>query len=139
MAKRYTAKEFSRVLRDLAKVPARVSRDYSERLRQELDQQFSKGVDPYGTPWKALAPATLAKGRHPPPLTDSGHMSRNITVLPMQGAGVRLVSSVGYSRYHQEGTTHIPVRRFFPVSKLPAKWLRILNELIQKDLNKTVG
>lgn len=139
MAKRYSTKEFVRALRDLAKVPSRVSAAYAERLRQELDKQFAQGKDPYGRPWAPLKPATLKKGRFPPPLTDSGHMSRNITVLPMQGAGVRLVSTVDYSRYHQEGTDNMSARPFFPTGVLPANWRKILDEELQKDLDKTIG
>lgn len=139
MAKRYNTKQFVRALRDLAKVPSRVSANYAERLRQELDQQFSQGVDAYGRPWAPLKPATLKKGRHPPPLTDTGHMSRNVTVLPMQGAGVRLVSTVDYSVYHQEGTSNMVARPFFPTNVLPAKWRKILDDELQKELDRTIG
>lgn len=139
MAKRYTTKQFVRALRELASVPSRVSTAYAERLRQELDKQFATGTDAYGRAWAPLRPATLRKGRHPPPLTDTGHMSRNITVLPMQGAGVRLVSLAEYSVYHQTGTTHMVARPFFPTSVLPAKWRRILDQELQKELDKTIG
>ncbi len=139
MAKRYSTKQFVRALRDLAKVPSRVSSAYAEELRQQLDQQFATGQDPYGRAWAPLKPATLRQGRHPPPLTDSGHMSRNITALPMSGAGVRLVSTVDYSVYHQEGTTHMAARPFFPTNVLPSKWRQILDRLLQAELDKTIG
>lgn len=139
MSKRYTVKQFTLAMRDLVKIPAKASPGFAERVRERLDEQFMNGTDPYGRAWASLKPATLKKGRHPPPLTDSGHGSRNITALPMRGAGVKLVSKVPYMQRHQEGYKHTEARPFFPVRVLPKLWGKDLDEEIQKTLNKEIG
>jgi hypothetical protein len=126
-------------MRDLVKIPAKASQGFAERIRERLDIQFMNGTDPYGRAWAPLKPATLRKGRRPPPLTDSGHGSRNITALPMKGAGVKLVSKVPYMRLHQEGYRHTEARPFFPVRVLPKTWAKDLDEEIQKVLDKDLG
>lgn len=137
--KRYSVKQFTLAMRSLAQVPSKVSGPYAARLRKELQLQFDKGVDPYGRAWSPLKPATLAKGRFPPPLTDTRKGRKGVTALPMKGAGVRLQSTVGYMQRHQEGTENMAARPFFPVRVLPKQWAKIYDEELQKVLDKEIG
>ncbi len=137
--KRYSVKQFTLAMRKLAQVPSQVSGPYAARLRTELQRQFDRGTDPYGKAWAPLRPATIAKGRFPPPLTDRGIGRRGVTALPMRGAGVRLQSTVGYMERHQEGTERMAARPFFPVRVLPKRWAEILDEEYQKVLDKEIG
>ena len=61
-------------LADLANVPSRAARAVAFDLEGFVRGEFAEGVDPYGDPWTELADATLDKGRHPPPLTDTGEL-----------------------------------------------------------------
>jgi hypothetical protein len=139
MAKRYTVKQFTLAMRSLTKVPSQAAAGFAERIRGELDDQFSRGKDPYGNAWSPLRPATLKKGRHPPPLTDSGHGSRNITALVSKSAGVQLVSTVDYMRRHQEGTKNMDARPFFPVRVLPKRWARHLEIETRLATKRVIG
>ena len=77
-----------------------------------LDEQFSTGLDPYGDPWAPLAPSTIAMGRSPPPLTDTGimHASASIT---SSGAVVTMTVD-DPAGFHQTGTKHMPTREVLP-------------------------
>jgi hypothetical protein len=54
----------------IERAPARISSELDPLLQAEFDA----GQDPYGAAWLPLAPATVAKGRSAPPLTDTGKM-----------------------------------------------------------------
>jgi hypothetical protein len=75
-------------LRALAEVPSRAAKAASESIATLILDGFDAGTDPYGRPWAPLRPYTLAKGRFPPPLTDSGAMRDSVDVRPTAGAGI---------------------------------------------------
>lgn len=103
MSKTYNAKQFSKIMRELARVPAQSSRDVARDINREIQRNFDRGVDPYGKPWRKLAKSTLENGRHPPPLTDSRDGRKSVRVSAMAGAGIQIVVGVLYMLYHQFG------------------------------------
>lgn len=76
--------------------------------------------------WTPLAPSTIKRGRHPPPLTDTGKGRRGVVVAAGQNAGVRITIAVRYMLYHQDGTAKIPQRAFIPVTVIPDAWAEIM-------------
>jgi len=118
-------------LHRLARVPARVAVIGAERLADVIDRQFDDGLDPNGSPWAPLAARTLAKGRRPPPLTDTGAMRASVRVMPMPGAGISvtidhpgLVHQTGGS----SGRWYMPPRPVLPGRIFPTTWRRALDD-----------
>jgi hypothetical protein len=111
---------------DLARIPSRVAPIVAEKLAEELDAEFSAGVDPYGRAWAPLAASTEARGRTPPPLTDSHAMRDGVRVAPLRGAGVGITvphpglpHQTGWSGEQGDG----PARPILPAgSELPDAW-----------------
>ena len=89
----------------LADVPRVASELVSERLAQLVQLEFDAGVDPFGVAWAPLAPATVARGRHAPPLTDTRQLRESLLVYPSAAGGVRM--SIGTADHpagpHQDG------------------------------------
>lgn len=107
----------------LASVPSRVAGPASASIASLIQHQFDTGTDPYGRPWAPLRPATLRRGRHAPPLTDTGKMRHGITVAPAQGAGIAVsFADPVPAGFHQEGTTKMVARKILPEGTLPATW-----------------
>lgn len=122
----YTPASFARALRDLTRVPAQIAPRVASEIAAEIDRNFSAGVDPYGKPWAPLRPATLAKGRHPPPLTDTGKGRNSIRVFAQRGSGVAITVGVAYMGIHQTGAPpRLVARRFLPAGVLPKRWAQI--------------
>lgn len=123
-------------LGDLASIPARVAKDASKRIASLIDTQFNDGVDPYGEPWAPLMPATIKKGRTPPPLTDTRAMRDGVTVSPGKGAGVTIEIEADYAQYHQAGTANMVARPILPAeADLPDEW----QDAIESSLHKAFG
>lgn len=113
----------------LARVPARAAADASRGIAREIDREFTAGRDPYGRAWAPLRPSTLAKGRRPPPLTDTREMRDGVSVKPMPAAGI----SITFKRevpaiFHQKGTRFMARREILPTNRLPAAWSRVLED-----------
>lgn len=137
MAK-YTALEFSLALRKMVNAPSQAAKGAAKRIAKDIQSNFSLGQDPYEKKWKSLAKATLAKGRFEPPLTDTRTGRGRISVVPMQGAGIKLLSSVGYMAIHQKGNgKHPPRRSFFPTNVMPKAWLFIWEDEIKKAVARS--
>ena len=98
-------------LAELQLVPSRASAGASERIAAVIDDQFERGVDPYGEPWEPLSPLTraLRPWRHDPALTDTRKLRDGIRVAPLQSGGVGITFSVDYAVHHQFGA---PNNRF---------------------------
>ena len=121
----------------------RIVEDVANRSAPELlltlDKGFSTGTDPYGRPWHPLAEATLAKGRRPPPLTDTGNMRGSATVTRQ---GTDLICNLNTpSEYHQYGTRKIPIRMVLPndTEGLPKDWEEILNRQVEEAFARAFG
>jgi hypothetical protein len=112
-----------RALKELAGVRSSMAPFVADAVTARLRVGFLSGVDPYGSPWAPLRPATLAKGRHPPPLTDTGKLSSGTRGKPMRGSGVAIiVPDLHYAGYHMTGTSRMAARPYLPTKGLPATW-----------------
>jgi hypothetical protein len=131
-----TPMQASRALRDLAKVSSKISAAVSKRIKRDIEKYFSAGTDPYRKPWAPLKPATIAKGRHHPPLTDTRKGRRGIKVTPRAGAGVSIVSNTDYMQFHMRATPDRAARKFLPEGVLPAAWEKIVREELEKEARK---
>lgn len=100
-------------------------------LRHAVDSQFTLGTDPYGNAWAELAPRTLAKGRKPPPLTDTGKMRESLQVSVTESA-IRF-SIDDPATYHQKGGVHLPQRKIFPGESdpMPPAWEAAISDALQ--------
>jgi hypothetical protein len=136
---RFSAAEYSQALRLLVKVPSQISAKVADRIKKEILKGFTSGKDPYGGAWAPLRPATLAKGRTPPPLTDTGKGKRSIKVSPVSGAGVQVTVGKAYMKYHMTGTPIMVPRRFLPVNSLPKAWRKIWQEELTKAARKKLN
>lgn len=132
MAK-FTAKGFSRALAELATVPSQIAPAVAKRINREIQKNFDAGVDPYGRAWAPLRPRTLAKGRHPPPLTHTRKGRRSVRAFATQNAGVAITVGVDYMGIHQAGDPPRMVsRKFLPSRSLPAAWKAIWQDELTK-------
>jgi hypothetical protein len=130
-------------LSELAAVPSRAARGASTRLEALVQDEFDRGVDPYETPWRPLSPATLAKGRTPPPLTDTHVMRDSLRVRPLAGAGVGVTidhpagpHQTGWSGPQGEG----PARPILPArGEMPDAWIDAIEASAAEAFKKAVG
>jgi hypothetical protein len=115
----------------LSEVPRKMAVIAAPKLSALLQDQFDRGADPYGRAWAPLKPSTIAKGRRPPPLTDTRKL-REKTVVKVAQYGLRMIVGMPYGFFHQVGfkvsKTRVPPRRILPQYGLPASWKRVLDE-----------
>lgn len=108
-------------LLDVARVAELAEEKASKAVAAQLEHQYASGTDPDNEAWAELAPATIAKGRHEPPLTDKGIMRAN-TMVAKGARGLRgftvSVNRPGKSpqvpALHQAGTENMPAREIVP-------------------------
>lgn len=132
MAK-FTAKGYSAALVSLLSVPAKIAKPIAKDIGKAIERQFDAGTDPYGRPWAPLRPATLAKGRTPPPLTATRAGRDSIQVKPGQGAGVMITVGKSYMGIHQDGAPpRLVARKILPEGKLPPSWKLIYQTALSK-------
>lgn len=124
--------KLEKVLERLAYVPRKVAIIAAPQITRELRKEFRAGRDPYGTPWAPLRPSTLAKGRTPPPLTDSDALAGGTKAMVRDGnrAGIHIVLGAKYGYFAQAGfrvgKTKVKPRRILPERGMPAKWREII-------------
>jgi hypothetical protein len=114
-------------LASLADVPRVAAPLASTRIEALIQLQFDAGVDPYGAPWQPLAPATVKRGRHAPPLTDTREMRDSLLVYPGPD-GIRI--TIGTTDHpagpHQDGWSGPqgsgPARKMLPEHGMPESW-----------------
>lgn len=136
----YDAKSFAKLMRDLARVPSKSARAVAKDLSREIQRNFDRGLDPFGRKWRTLAPSTLARGRRPPPLTDTGKGRKSVIVRPLAGAGIRITVGVLYMLYHQFGGKNgrPPKRSFLPMDTLPRGWGEIILGRLEQDAKAVI-
>jgi phage gpG-like protein len=117
----------------LAYVPRATARIAAPKLTDLIRRQFAQGLDPYGRQWRALKPATIAKGRRPPPLTDSGKLAGG-TGAKVGPAGITLTVGAKYGVFHQTGTRNMAARRILPAFGLPAAWRKVLDDAAKQAI-----
>jgi hypothetical protein len=116
-------------LRELASVPSQAAKEASTEIASLIQEEFDAGNDAYGKAWAPLRPATLKKGRHPPPLTDTHEMRESVEVKPMKGAGIQITLNETPAIFHQKGTRKMAKRPILPDGKdMPPKWEEAIHE-----------
>ena len=127
-------------LSDLAEVPSRAAKRVSRDIAELIQEEFDDGEDPYGDPWAPLAPATIAKGRHAPPLTDTGKMRGSLRVAPMRGSGVAITidhpaapHQTGWDGTQSKG----PARPILPArGELPPSWQEAIENAVEQEIGR---
>jgi len=113
---------------------AKVARRVGPKIAVLIQAGFDKGTSPYDQPWRPLAPSTLAGGRHPPPLTDTGAM-RNSVVVATSKDMVTITVGTHYAEFHQYGTKNMPRRPIVPWLTLPKSWEQIIADAWADELD----
>ena len=122
--------QWARQVRALASVPTRAALRAAPGIRDLVENMFASGSDAYGEAWAPLAPSTLARGRRPPPLTDTGAMRGAVGVVPMAGVAGVLVSIPHPAGVHQTGSRRMPARQLMPSKGLPQSWREVLVDAV---------
>jgi phage gpG-like protein len=129
-------------LRRLAGVPSQVSAEGAEAIKELIEEEFDAGSDAYGNAWAPLAPATLAKGRTPPPLSDTEAMRDSLDVSPMPGAGISITIDQP-AGIHQTGASkgnwRMPARPVLPDRSFPKAWTDALAEASERAIQERLG
>lgn len=93
-------------------------------------------------PWDPLKPATIAakkrKGYSEGILKASGALMKSPRIIEVTDTSVRVGTDRPYARYHQEGTSKMPPRPFFPISpdgELTEKAGRLVRSAIVRAIN----
>lgn len=129
------AAEFFRLanaLRKLAGVPSQVAKDAAAEITELLLDQYAAGMDPRGRAWKPLAASTIAKGRKPPPGTETFQMRDSTRAVPGAGAGILLEVGPSYATYYDA------VRNIFPRDGLPPSWREAIRQALEARARKAV-
>jgi hypothetical protein len=127
----------ARSLRALASVPSRAATPIAEGITKLLQKEFRAGTNPYGQAWRSLAKATIDKGRHPPPLTDTGDARDATRAYAKQGAGVAIFLPSPLN-FHQTGYRNartgrkVGPRAVLPNKGLPASWKMLIDKEVRK-------
>ena len=134
--------EFGKLAENLAKLaelPSRTTKRVSKDLEEEIQKQFDRGQDPYGKFWKRLRPATIARGRHFPPLTDTRKMRDSIKVTPLPHAGIKIEINEKPAGFHQKGTKKMTDRKIFPERGMPSRWQAVFDEAAQAEFGNIMS
>ena len=127
-------------LRELASVPSQAAKEASDEISKLIQEEFDAGNDAYGKAWAPLRPATLKKGRHPPPLTDTHEMRDSIEVKPMQGAGIQITLNETPAIFHQKGTEKMAKRPILPDGpRMPDSWDTAIHEATDEAVQRRMA
>lgn len=131
------------VLQGMSSLSHRVAIDAAPKISALLFEQFKTGRNPYGQPWAPLAASTLARGRRPPPLTDTRKLRDGcIATARPGGISIRMGRPEWY--FHQVGfrvwsgrgkarhAVKVPAREILPSKGWPRRWLAAINESAAK-------
>jgi phage gpG-like protein len=128
----------TRALNELARVPSQAAPAAAEAIEDLIQKEFDDGTDPYGAAWAPLEPATVAKGRGAPPLTDSGEL-RNTSVVASRGAGITIELGESYGAFHQVGARNMVARPILPTGPLPTEWSAAIKRAVEATGAKALG
>ena len=102
---------------ELVALPARIERISRESARdlaiklarsvsRQHDERFDRQQDPDGSPWRPR------KDRKPHPILQETGALRRSVVVTARTEEIEVSASEPYARFHQDGTTFLPKRRF---------------------------
>lgn len=131
MSRPTTFGQFARALRELAKVPAQVSRLGAQDITKLMRKNVGAGLDPYARAYAPLTAGSIARGRRPPPLRK---FRRTLSAKPMSGGGIAMHADHPQAGFHQTGTSRMAKRIVLPDGALPAAW----REALKKRLTQAV-
>jgi hypothetical protein len=131
-------------IRKLSDLPRAVAVEAKPTIDRLLKEGFLNGKDPYGRPWAPLKASTIAKGRTPPPLTDTRALRKGTKVQVRSGLRPGLLLLTGpHGYFHQVGfrvyKTRVPARRVLPQYGLPASWKIALRDAARRCARRAVG
>lgn len=162
MSKPINAKRFSKVMRDLARVPSQASKQIAQDIKRDILRQMDMSRDPYDRPWRRKSNGQRST------LEKTGRGRASIDVRATVGAGFRIVIGVLYMIYHQfGGASHLrgpggsyrlrhknkdfgrdkdrssgrnrpPKRSFIPFDRMPSRWLAIIKNRIEQAAQKRI-
>lgn len=118
-------------LNRLARLPSVVSPDVAQAINDKLADQAVDGTDAYSRSHAPLAPSTLAKGRTPPPLWDTGESWAATRARPLSGAGIGITLGGHLSRHMRPGKGR-PARPVLPRGALPPAWRLAIQAAIER-------
>jgi hypothetical protein len=124
--------KLQQLLTRMSDIPRRTAVDAAPKIEALVQAQFRAGTDPYGRSWRRLMPSTIAKGRKPPPLSDTKALRDGTRVFARAahraGIVIQLGESYGYFAQvgFRVGKTVVPARRILPQFGLPDSWRRAL-------------
>lgn len=130
--------EVTAALRGLAEVPSRTTKAAAPLLLARWRADWRAGKDPHGRAWAALAPATLAKGRTPPPMIATGGTLASTAVRPLKGAGLAITVG-GFASLHMRSTTVRPARPTVPTMGVPSSWRAIIAKAAKEQAAKSTA
>jgi len=139
MARKMNLLGLAKSAAQLRRVPSQIARPVADQVNALIQAGFDAGRDPYGHGWEPLAEATLAKGRFPPPLTDTRKMRAQAITIPMGGSGLQLAPQVSYGQHHMSGTPDMPKRRYWPDAGLPSAWRQIIREEMHRQTQENLN
>jgi hypothetical protein len=132
-------KQLENNLRRLAEIPSQAAKQSVEGLRKAIAESYATGKNPNKRPWAPLMPSTVARGRKPPPLTDTGDMRSTTEVKALPGAGVAITFGVPYAVFHHTGTKNMSARPVAPTGSFPASWNEILRSAVDAAVQRHLG
>ncbi len=129
------------VLNRLAAVAPRVAELAAPVIASAVEAEYANGRDPYGQPWAPLRPATLRKGRRPPPLTDMGLMRGRTTVRANVNGrpGIAVSLPLRPGAFHQAGTSRMVARQVLPYRGIPRMWADALRSAALQAMREAGG
>lgn len=128
--------EFARALNELARVPAEISTPVARGIQADLRRKISSGANPYGKAYAPLRPASIDRGRRPPPLHK---LAKTVEATAMGGAGVSVSVTHPQAGFHQTGTGRMAKRLVMPDRAVPKDWTAIIQREFTKSVRKRVG
>lgn len=134
-----TPKYFGRfqiALAALRKVPAKVAKGAATDIEAMMRRDFAAGRNAYGKAYAPLEPASLARGRRPPPLRKFAPLAN---AAAMAGAGIALSVDHSQAGFHQTGTQRMAKRIVVPDGALPAKWNAAIKRRLAAAVQSTMG
>lgn len=123
--------QFAQSLRTLTQVASEISTHVAVQIEKRMRRGFRQGTDAYGRPYAGLKPASIRRGRRPPPLRKFAKFAH---ARPLPGAGVALIVDHPQAGFHQTGTQHMAKRIVVPDRATPPEWRTMIDRELKRAL-----